>query len=90
MIIPDRKKAATIIISHMMDPQMREKEHEKEEKSEDEECDALGKELIDALASKDAMAVYDAVKAIFLKADSEPHKEGEHEDEEEEEFEEEY
>lgn len=84
MIIPDRKKAATIIISHMMDPQMREKEP-KEEKSRDEECDALGSELIDALASKDAMAVYDAVKAIFLKADSEPHVEGEHEGEEEEE-----
>ena len=82
MIIPDRKKAATIIISHMMDPQMRE---EKPEKSYDEECDALGKELIDALASKDAMGVYDAVKAIFLKADSEPHVEGEHEGEEEEE-----
>jgi len=85
MIIPDRKKAATIIISHMMDPQMREKEGREEEKSDQEECDALGKELIDALASKDAMAVYDAVKAIFLKADSEPHVEGEHEGEEEEE-----
>lgn len=84
MIIPDRKKAATIIISHMMDPQMREKEH-KEEKSYDEECDALGKELLDAIDSKDAMGVYDALKAIFLKVDGEPHKEGEHENEEEEE-----
>lgn len=84
MIIPDRKKAATIIISHMMDPQKREKEP-KEEKSYDEECDALGKELLDAIDSKDAMGVYDALKAIFLKVDGEPHKEGEHEDEEEEE-----
>lgn len=86
MIIPDRKKAATIIISHMMDPLRQEEKPE--EKSYDEECDALGKELIDALASKDAMAVYDAIKAISLKVDSEPHKEGEHEDEEEEEEEE--
>ena len=79
MIIPDKKKAATIIISQMAGYP----EHEEEggEGSDEAECEALGKELIDALASKDGMAVYDAIKAIFLKADAEPHEEYDHDDE---------
>ena len=83
MIIPDRKKAATIIVSHMMDPHHPEEEHEEAEEGHDEECSALGHEVLEALASKDPMAVYDALKAVFLKVDSEPHVEGEHEEEEE-------
>lgn len=80
MIIPDKKKAATIIISQMHGYP----DEEKSEQSDDEgsECEALGQELLDALAAKDAMAAYDAVKAIFLKVDSEPHEEYEDEEEE--------
>jgi hypothetical protein len=81
MIIPDKKKAATVIVAHMMDPH----HPEEEENGEDEECSALGHEVIQALAAKDPMAVYEALKAVFLKVDSEPHLEGEHEEEEEEE-----
>lgn len=80
MIIPDKKKAATIIISQMHGYPEHEMEGE-EEGSDEAECEALGKELIDALASKDGMAVYDAIKAIFLKADAEPHEEYDHDDE---------
>jgi len=79
MIIPDKKKAATIIISQMHGfPE----EKESEGGSDEAECEALGKELLDALAAKDGMAAYDAVKAIFMKVDAEPHEEY-HEDEEE-------
>lgn len=78
MIIPDKKKAATIIISQMHGYP----DEEKAEQSEgDAECEALGQEVLDALASKDAMALYDAVKAIFLKVDAEPHEEYEEEEE---------
>lgn len=81
MIIPDKKKAATIIISQMHG--YPESGEEKGEASDDEsECEALGRELLDALAAKDGMAAYDAVKAIFMKADSEPHEEYEDEEEE--------
>jgi hypothetical protein len=80
MIIPDKKKAATIIISQMHGYP---KEEESEEGGSDEaECEALGKELLSALAAKDGMAAYDAIKAIFLKVDAEPHEEYEEEEEE--------
>jgi hypothetical protein len=81
MIIPDKKKAATIIISQMHGYPDEEKA---EQPADDDECEALGRELLDALAAKDAMAAYDAVKAIFLKVDSEPHEEYEEEEEGEE------
>lgn len=80
MIIPDKKKAATIIISQMAGyPE----EHEAEdgEGSDEAECEALGQELLDALASKDGMAAYDAIKAIFLKVDAEPHAEYDYDEE---------
>jgi hypothetical protein len=79
MIIPDKKKAATIIISQMHGyPEDKESD---EGESVEAECEALGKELLDALAAKDGMAAYDAVKAIFLKVDAEPHEEYEEEEE---------
>lgn len=81
MIIPDRKKAATIIISQMHGYPKEEESEEGE--SEEGECEALGRELLDALAAKDAMAAYDAVKAIFMKVDAEPHEEYSEEEEEE-------
>ena len=81
MIIPDKKKAATIIISQMHG--YPESSEEKGESSDDDECEALGRELLDALAAKDGMAAYDAVKAIFMKADAEPHEEYEEEEGEE-------
>lgn len=79
MIIPDKKKAATIIVAQMNDPHRAEPE----ESSDDEECEALGQEVMDALNAKDGMGLYNALKAVFLKVDSEPHAEGEHEEEEE-------
>ena len=78
MIIPDKKKAATIIISQMHG--YPSESEEGEEEGEGAECEALGRELLDALASKDAMAAYDAIRAIFLKVDAEPHAEYEHEE----------
>ena len=77
MIIPDKKKAATIIISQMHGYPDEEKA---EQPADDAECEALGQEVLDAIASKDAMALYDAVKAIFLKVDAEPHEEYEEEE----------
>ena len=81
MIIPDKKKAATIIISQMHG--YPESSEEKGESSDDDGCEALGRELLDALSAKDGMAAYDAVKAIFMKADAEPHEEYEEEESEE-------
>jgi len=78
MIIPDKKKAATVIISQMHGYPDEETE---EQPADDAECEALGQEVLDAIASKDAMALYDAVKAIFLKVDAEPHEEYEEEEE---------
>lgn len=84
MIIPDKKKAATVIVSMMgKGPD----EEEKETKGgEDEECHALGQDLLDAISGKDAMGAYNALKAIFLKVDLEPHEEYEDEEEDEEEY----
>lgn len=82
MIIPDKKKAATIIVAHMHDPHRPESD---EHESDEEECSALGQEVLQALAEKDPMALYSALRAVFMKVDSEPHVEGEHEGEEEEE-----
>ena len=82
MIIPDKKKAATVIVS-MMGKGPDEPE-EKEEGNDDEECHALGQDLLDAMSGKDAMGAYNALKAIFLKIDSEPHEEYQEEEEEEE------
>lgn len=79
MIIPDKKKAATIIISQMAG--YPEESDEDGEGSDEAECEALGSELLDAIASKDPMAAYDAIKAIFLKVDVEPHAEYDHDDE---------
>jgi hypothetical protein len=84
MIIPDKKKAATIIISQMHGYPDHASEEKAEQPADDDECEALGQELLDALAAKNAMAAYDAVKAIFLKVDSEPHEEYEEEEEGEE------
>ena len=55
---------------------------EKEEGGDDEECYALGQDLLDAMSGKDAMGAYNALKAIFLKIDSEPHEEYQEEEEE--------
>ena len=80
MIIQDPKKAASVIVSHFHAyPQS--DEHEGEESDESGECEALGREFLDAMNAKDPMAVYNSLKAIFLKVDSEPHEEGEHEEE---------
>lgn len=81
MIIPDKKKAATIIISQMHGYPDHGEEEAAEQPADDAECKALGSELLDAIASKDAMTVYDAVKAIFLKVDAEPHEEYQEEEE---------
>lgn len=83
MIIPDKKKAATIIISQMHGYPDHGDEEKAEQPEDDAECEALGRELLDALAAKDGMAAYDAVKAIFMKADAEPHEEYEEEEGEE-------
>jgi len=83
MIIPDKKKAATVIVAQMHSPNL---EIEEEEGSEDEECSALGQELLEAVGAKDAMGVYNALRAIFQKVDSEPHVEGEHEEDEGEDY----
>lgn len=80
MIIPDRKKAATVIISMMG----KDGKEEPEESSDDQECSALGQDLLDAISGKDAMGAYNALRAIFLKVDAEPHEEYDEEEEEEE------
>jgi len=80
MIIPDKKKAATVIVAQMHSPNL--EIEEEEEGSDQEECSALGQELLDAVGAKDAMGVYNALRAIFQKVDSEPHVEGEHEEDE--------
>jgi hypothetical protein len=81
MIIPDRKKAATVIVSMMGKDG---KEEPEESSSDHEECSALGQDLLDAISGKDAMGAYNALRAIFLKVDAEPHEEYEEEEEEEE------
>jgi hypothetical protein len=82
MIIPDKKKAATVIVSMMHG---KGEEPEDEGGSDREECEALGQDLLDAVAAKDGMGAYNALRAIFLKVDAEPHEEYESEEEEEEE-----
>jgi hypothetical protein len=79
-IITDPKKAATVIVSQFHAYPHGGEEHEEGEDDESGECEALGREVLDAFASKDAMAVYNALKAVFLKVDSEPHEEGEHDE----------
>ena len=84
MIIPDKKKAATVIVSMMHGQDL--KTPDSEEGGDHEECVALGQDLLDAMSGKDAMGAYNAIRAIFLKVDLEPHEEyGEEEEEEEEE-----
>lgn len=80
MIIPDKKKAATVIIAQMHNPSL--EIEEEEENDDEEECSALGEELLAAVSAKDPMGVYNALRAIFQKVDSEPHVEGEHEEDE--------
>ena len=82
MIIPDRKKAATIIVS-MMGKNGGEEKEESSESSDSEGCESLGQDLLDAISGKDAMGAYNALRAIFLKVDAEPHEEYEEEEEEE-------
>lgn len=81
MIIPDKKKAATIIIETMHGQDQKKPELES---GDEEECTALGQDLLDAISGKDAMGAYNALKAIFMKVDAEPHEEYEEEEEEEE------
>jgi hypothetical protein len=82
MIIPDKKKAATVIVSMMHGQDLKT---EDEGSSDRDECEALGQDLLDAVAGKDAMGAYNALRAIFFKVDAEPHEEYKPEEEEEEE-----
>lgn len=81
MIIPDKKKAATIIIETMHGQDLKTPEPEV---SDRDECEALGQDLLDAISGKDAMGAYNALRAIFLKVDVEPHEEYAEEEEEDE------
>jgi hypothetical protein len=83
MIIPDKKKAATVIVEMMHGQDLKTPESEG---SDRDECEALGQDLLDAISGKDAMGAYNALKAIFMKVDAEPHEEYEGEEEEEEEY----
>lgn len=69
IMMADRKKTVQAILGP---------HPEAEEKEEPSSLQMCAEELIDAVHSKDAHAVVDALKAMFEELDSEPHVEGPH------------
>lgn len=72
MIIPDKKKMATMIVAHL--PGMAEEEAEGEMGGD---MEGLAGELVKAVKSEDAAAVADAFKAMFMACESYEDTEGE-------------
>lgn len=64
MIIPGKKKAIGVILSRMGGPDQKVKE-EASMDSHDEAIKVIASELINAIESKSAMGVVDALKALI-------------------------
>jgi hypothetical protein len=90
MIIGDRKKAASIILSHLnphSEPKMPEApqlEEKEEENTDHEGLKAIAREALDAVKADDEHGFAMALHAFFEMCDSMPHAEGPHLEESEE------
>lgn len=89
MIIGDRKKVASIIVSHLnpekeQHEMMETPEMEKEEHEPMDELHVIAREALDAIKADDEKGLAEALHSFFELCDSMPHSEGEHLEESEE------
>jgi len=82
MIIPDKKKAVSVIIAKMGKPGHQEMAPEHEMDESDGMLKSIAEDLIAGVESKSAHEVAMALKAAFEHLESMPHEEVEHEEEE--------
>lgn len=83
MIIPDKKKAVTVILAKHRDGAVEHQEVRPEESTEDGMQILMGisEDLMHAVKNNSAHGVAMALKAAFEHLDAEPHYEGPHEEE---------